>query len=68
VLLGRIAEAGFPGAGAPEAARVAYALTSFAFVDELAGFERDPVDVAPIVVTLIHQAARLPSTGPIGET
>jgi AcrR family transcriptional regulator len=59
VLLGRIADAGFPRARAPEAARVAHALTSFAFVDELAGFERDPVDVAPTVVTLIHHAAHI---------
>jgi AcrR family transcriptional regulator len=59
VLLGRIADAGFPRARAPAAVRVAHALTSFAFVDELAGFERDPVDVAPTVVTLIHHAAHL---------
>jgi AcrR family transcriptional regulator len=59
VLLGRIADAGFPRARAPEVARVAHALTSFAFVDELTGFERDPVDVAPTVVTLIHHAAHL---------
>jgi AcrR family transcriptional regulator len=59
VLLGRIADAGFPRAGAPEAARVAHALTSFAFVDELAGLERDPVDVAPTVMTLIRDAVHL---------
>jgi AcrR family transcriptional regulator len=57
VLLGRIADAGFPRA--PEAARVAHALTSFAFVDELTGFERDPVEVAPTVVALIHHAAHV---------
>jgi AcrR family transcriptional regulator len=59
VLLGRIADAGFPRARDPEVARVAYALTSFAFVDELTGLERDPVAVAPTVVALIHHAAHM---------
>jgi AcrR family transcriptional regulator len=59
VLLGRIADAGFPRACDPEVARVAYALTSFAFVDELTGLERDPVAVAPTVVVLIHHAAHM---------
>jgi AcrR family transcriptional regulator len=59
VLLGRVADAGFPRARDPAVVRVAHALTSFAFVDELAGFERDPVDVAPTVVTLIHHAAHI---------
>ncbi|HXC77060.1 MAG TPA: TetR/AcrR family transcriptional regulator [Candidatus Acidoferrum sp.] len=63
VLLGRIADAGFPGGREPEAARVAHALTSFAFVDELAGFERDPVEVAPTVVALIHHAAHVDDGG-----
>jgi AcrR family transcriptional regulator len=59
ILLGRIADAGFPRARDSDAARVAHALTSFAFVDALSGFERDPVEVAPIVVALIHHAAHI---------
>jgi AcrR family transcriptional regulator len=57
VLLGRIAEAGVATAADPEVARVAHALTSFAFVDELAGSDREPSEIAPTLVRLIHRLA-----------
>jgi len=57
VLLGRLASDGHPRADADEAVRVAHALTSFAFVDEFAGVDRDPLDIAPTIVALIHPTA-----------
>lgn len=59
VLLGRIAEAGHTGASTDDVVRTAHALTSFAFIDEFAGLDRDPAEVAPIVLSLIHEAAQI---------
>jgi hypothetical protein len=36
-----------------------HALTGFAFVDELAGADGDPVDVASQIVALVRAAASL---------
>jgi AcrR family transcriptional regulator len=58
VLLGRIAASGF-GSDDAEVARIAQALTSFAFVDELAGPDREPSDVAPLILTLVREAAHM---------
>jgi AcrR family transcriptional regulator len=59
VLLGRAAEAGHPSAGADDVARAIHALTSFAFIDELAGTDAEPIDIVPRVVTLVRAAAHL---------
>jgi AcrR family transcriptional regulator len=56
VLLARVAEAGHPGADAPEVAHATHVLTGFAFVDEFAA-AADPVDVAPQLVTLVKHVA-----------
>jgi AcrR family transcriptional regulator len=58
VLLGRIAASGF-GSDDAEVARVAHALTSFAFVDQLAGPDREPFDMAPLILKLVHEAAHI---------
>jgi AcrR family transcriptional regulator len=59
VLLGRLAEAGYSNADSIQTARTAHALTSFAFIDELAGPDRTPEDVREIIVGLIHQTLGL---------
>jgi AcrR family transcriptional regulator len=59
VLLGRVASAGHPESGADAVAHTVHAITSFAFIDELAGEEADPAEVAPQVVALVHAAAHL---------
>ena len=59
VLLGRVAAADHPEAGRDAVAHTLHALTSFAFIDELAGADADPADVAPQVVALVNTAAHL---------
>jgi AcrR family transcriptional regulator len=59
VLLGRIAGDGHADAGSERVALTVHALTGFAFVDELAGADGDPVDVASQVVALVRAAASL---------
>ena len=58
-LLARLAAAGHAGADTADVVRVTHALTSFAFVDELAG-DDDIETVAPQVVSLVRGAAGLP--------
>lgn len=57
-LLARVATSGHPGADAAEIVRVTHALTSFAFVDELAA-DDDVLLMAPQVVALVKGAVRL---------
>lgn len=59
VLLGRLASGGHPEAGTEEVAHTVHALTSFAFIDELAGADADAADVTPQIVALVNAAARL---------
>jgi AcrR family transcriptional regulator len=57
VLFTRAAEAGHPGARSPDALHAAHVLTGFAFVDDFAGADREPIDVAAQVVALVKQVA-----------
>ena len=59
VLLERVASAGYPESGTDDVAHTVHALTSFAFIDELAGAEVDPADLTPQIVALVHAAAHL---------
>jgi AcrR family transcriptional regulator len=59
VLLGRIADAGHPLAGSPDVLHMVHVLTGFAFVDELSGPDREPVDVAWQVVALARTVAHV---------
>jgi AcrR family transcriptional regulator len=59
VLLGRVAEAGNPGADAPDAVHLVHVLTGFAFIDELGGPDGDPASIAPQVVALVRTVAHL---------
>jgi AcrR family transcriptional regulator len=55
VLLDRVAGAGHPGADAPDVLHTMHVLTGFAFVDEFAGADSDPVDIAPQLVVLVRR-------------
>lgn len=59
VLLGRVASVGHPDSGTDLVARTVHALTSFAFIDELAGEDADPAGVVPQIVALVKAAAHL---------
>jgi AcrR family transcriptional regulator len=59
VLFQRMADAGHAGASAPEVVHTAHVLTGFAFVDELAGPDQDPIDAAPQIVALVKAVAHL---------
>jgi AcrR family transcriptional regulator len=59
VLLGRVASGGHPESGTDDVARTVHALTSFAFIDELAGAHADPTEVTPQIVALVNVAAHL---------
>jgi AcrR family transcriptional regulator len=56
VLLGRVAGAGYQKANDASAVRTAHALTSFAFIDELSGMDREPIELSETIATLVHQA------------
>jgi AcrR family transcriptional regulator len=59
VLLKRIAEAGHAGADAPEVLHTAQVLTGFAFVDEFADPDQDPIAAAPQIIALVRTVAHL---------
>ena len=59
VLLARLAEAGRGPAATPGVLRTAYVLTGFAFIDELAGADGDPRDIAPDVAELVRRIASI---------
>ena len=59
VLLDRIAVSGHAPGATPDVLRTAHVLTGFAFVDELAGPEGDPVDIAQHVATLVRRIASI---------
>lgn len=61
VLLERVAAAGYPQSDIDSVAHTLHALTSFAFIDELAGPDSYPAAVAPQMVALVHAAAHLNS-------
>jgi AcrR family transcriptional regulator len=59
VLLARVAEAGHTGADSPAVVHAVHVLTGFAFIDEFAGGDREPSDVAAQVVALVRRVATL---------
>ena len=59
VLLKRVAETGRAPAATPTVLRTAHVLTGFAFIDELAGPDRDPNDVAPNIADLVCRIASI---------
>jgi AcrR family transcriptional regulator len=59
VLLTRVADAGHAGADGPDVLHAAHVLTGFAFVDEFAGPDGDPGDVAASLVALVKRVAQL---------
>jgi AcrR family transcriptional regulator len=61
VLLNRLAAAGHADAGSADMLHAVHALTSFAFVDEFAGIDADPMEMAPRISALIKEIAHLRS-------
>ncbi len=59
VLLKRVAETGRAHAATPTVLHIAHVLTGFAFIDELAGPDRDPNDVAPDIADLVRRIASI---------
>jgi AcrR family transcriptional regulator len=59
VLLTRAARAGHAGADSPEVLHAIHVLTGFAFVDDFAGADHDPTDIAQEVVALVKRVAHL---------
>jgi AcrR family transcriptional regulator len=59
VLLARVAEAGHAGADSPAVVHAVHVLTGFAFIDDFAGEDREPGDVAAQVVALVRRVANL---------
>ena len=59
VLLTRAARAGHAGADSPEVLHATHVLTGFAFVDDLAGADHDPTDIAQEVVAVVKRVAHL---------
>jgi AcrR family transcriptional regulator len=59
VLLARLAEAGHSGADSPAVIHAVHVLTGFAFIDEYAGGDREPGDVAVEVMALVRRVASL---------
>ena len=62
VLLGRVQAAGHPGAASESVLRATHALSSFAFVDELAGPD-DPRHMGSHVNQLVREGIRLAGQG-----
>ena len=59
VLLSRAAAAGHAGADRPELIHAVHVLTGFAFIDDFAGTDADPSQMAPQVVTFVKRVAKL---------
>jgi AcrR family transcriptional regulator len=59
VLLARVAGAGHTGADSPAVVHAVHVLTGFAFIDDFAGGEREPGDVAAQVAALVRRVANL---------
>jgi AcrR family transcriptional regulator len=57
VLLARVAEAGHPVSDRPDVVHAVHVLTGFAFIDEFAGADQEPSDVAGQVVALVKRVA-----------